>query len=89
MVAIHSHEIHGVQSVFLQPLADRSNSTIVCIGRWVRSVEDSDFTKQNDREPAARPLTDIPTKLEKHASLSLDGRLPHIGREKISSRASW
>jgi len=28
-------------------------------------VEDSNFAKQNDRNPAARPLTDIPTKLPK------------------------
>jgi hypothetical protein len=28
-------------------------------------VEDSNFPKQNDRDPAARPLTDIPTKLLK------------------------
>jgi len=29
------------------------------------SVEDPDFAKQNDRNSAARPLTDIPTKLLK------------------------
>jgi hypothetical protein len=29
------------------------------------SVEDPDFAKQNDRDSAARPLTDIPTKLLK------------------------
>jgi hypothetical protein len=28
-------------------------------------VEDPDFAKQNDRDSAARPLTDIPTKLLK------------------------
>jgi hypothetical protein len=28
-------------------------------------VEDPDFAKQNDRDPAARPLTDFPTKLLK------------------------
>ncbi len=28
-------------------------------------VEDPDFAKQNDRDSAARPLTDIPTKLVK------------------------
>ena len=28
-------------------------------------VEDPDFAKQNDRNSAARPLTDIPTKLLK------------------------
>jgi hypothetical protein len=31
----------------------------------VGSVEDPDFAKQNDRDSAARPLTDIPTKLLK------------------------
>ncbi len=51
--------------MFFKPLADRSNRTLVCIGRWVRSVEDPDFAKQNDRVSAARPLTDIPTKLLK------------------------
>ena len=29
------------------------------------SVKDPDFAKQNDRDSAARPLTDIPTKLLK------------------------
>jgi hypothetical protein len=29
------------------------------------SVEDPDFAKQNDRDSAARPLADIPTKLLK------------------------
>ena len=29
------------------------------------SVEDPDFAKQDDRDSAARPLTDIPTKLLK------------------------
>jgi hypothetical protein len=52
-------------SVFFKPFADRSNSTLVCIGRWVGSVEDPDFAKQNDRNSAARPLTDIHTKLLK------------------------
>jgi hypothetical protein len=33
--------------------------------RWVGPVEDPDFAKQNDRNSAARPLTDIPTKLLK------------------------
>lgn len=28
-------------------------------------MEDPDFAKQNDRDSAARPLTDIPTKLQK------------------------
>jgi hypothetical protein len=51
--------------VFFKPFADRSNSTLVCIWRWVGSVEDPDFAKQNDRNSAARPLTDIPTKLLK------------------------
>ena len=51
--------------MFFKPFADRSNSTLVCIGRWVGPVEDPDFAKQNDRDSAARPLTDIPTKLLK------------------------
>ncbi len=51
--------------MFVKPFADRSNSTLVCIRRWVGSVEDPDFTKQNDRDSAARPFTDIPTKLLK------------------------
>jgi hypothetical protein len=51
--------------VFFKPFADRSNSTLVCIGRWMGSVEDPDFAKQNDRDSAARPLADIPTKLLK------------------------
>jgi len=51
--------------VFFKPFADLSNSTLVCIGRWVGSVEDPDFAKQNDPNSAARHLTDIPTKLLK------------------------
>ena len=31
--------------------------------RWVGSVKDPDFAKQNNRDSAARPLTDIPIKL--------------------------
>ena len=49
--------------MFFKPYADRSNSTIVYIRRTVGSVEDPDFPKQNDRDQATRPLTDIPTKL--------------------------
>jgi hypothetical protein len=45
-------------------------------------VEDPDFSKQNDRDSAARPLADIPTKLLKQgldepprqAGLTLTGR---------------
>jgi hypothetical protein len=51
--------------VFFKQFADRSNSTLVCIGRWVGSVEDPDFAKKNNRDSAARPLTYIPTKLLK------------------------
>ncbi len=51
--------------MFFKSFVDRSNSTLVCLGRWVRSVEDPDFAIQNDRDLAARPLTDIPTKLLK------------------------
>ena len=51
--------------MFFKPFADGSNRTLVCIRRWVGSVEDPDFAKQNDRDSAARPLTDIPTKLLK------------------------
>ena len=46
-----------------KPFADRSNSTLVCIRRWVGSVEDPDFAKQNNRNPAARPLTNLSAKL--------------------------
>ena len=53
--------------MFFKPFTDGSNSTLVCIGRWVGSVEDPDFAKQNDRDSAARPLTDIPTKLLKQS----------------------
>jgi hypothetical protein len=49
--------------VFIKPFTERSNSTFVCIGRWVGPVKDPDFAKQDDRNSAARPLTDIPTKL--------------------------
>ncbi|SBO43852.1 protein of unknown function [Cyanobium sp. NIES-981] len=52
-------------SVFFEPFADRSHSTLVCIGRWVGSVEDLDIAKQNDRDPAACPLTYLPAKLLK------------------------
>ena len=51
--------------MFFKPLADGSDCAHVCIGRWVGSVEDPDFAKQNDRDSAARPLADIPTKLPK------------------------
>ena len=51
--------------MFFKPFADRSNSTLVCIGRWVGSGEDPAFAKQDDRNLAARPLTDTPTKLLK------------------------
>jgi len=44
---------------------ENQTTSLVCIGRWVRSVEDPDFAKQNDRDTTARPLTDIPTKLLK------------------------
>ncbi len=52
-------------SVFFEPFADSSNCTLVCIGRWVESVEDSDFAKQNDSDSAASPLAYLPTKLLK------------------------
>ena len=52
-------------------------------------MEDPDFAKQNDRDSAARPLTNIPTKLLKQGSMSLHGKLPLTGREKISSRVRW
>ena len=71
--------------MFFKPFADGSNRTLVCIGRWVGSVEDPDFAKQNDRDSAARSLTDIPTKLLKQG---LDVP-PRTGREKISSRVLW
>ena len=32
---------------------------------WVGSVEDPDFAKQNDRDSAAAPLANLPTKLLK------------------------
>ena len=52
-------------------------------------MKDPDFAKQNDRDSAARPLTDIPTKLLKQGFKSLQGKLPLTGREKISSRVRW
>jgi len=75
--------------VLFKPFADRSNRTLVCIGRWVGSVEDPDFAKQNDRNSAARPLTDIPPSSWNRASISLHGKLPLTRREKISSRVRW
>ncbi len=51
--------------MFFKPFADGSSPTLVHNRRWVGSVEDPDFAKQNDRDSAARPLTDIPTKLVK------------------------
>ncbi len=59
------------------------------MGRWVGSVEDPDFAKQNDRDSAARPLTDFPTKLLKQGFDVLHGKVPLTGREKISSRVRW
>ena len=60
-----------------------------CSGVLVRFLAATDFVKQNDRNSAARPLTDIPTKLLKRASMSLHGRLPLTGRERISYRVRW
>jgi hypothetical protein len=39
--------------VFLKPVADGSNSTLICIGRWVGSEEDSACAKRNARDSAA------------------------------------
>ena len=38
-------------------------------------MEDPDFAKQNDRDSAARPLTDIPAKLLKQGIIALHGML--------------
>ncbi len=49
--------------MFFKPFADRSNSTVVCIGRWVGPVEAPYFAKLNNRDSAVRLLNDIPAKL--------------------------
>ncbi len=51
--------------MIFKPFANRSTSTLVCLGQWVGSVEDPVFAKQNDRDSAACPLTDITSKLLK------------------------
>jgi hypothetical protein len=38
---------------------------LVWFCRWVGSVEDPDFAKQNNRDPAASPLAHLPSKLLK------------------------
>jgi len=53
------------------------------------SVEDPDFAKQNNRDPAASPLAYLPTKLVKQGLKAPHGKLPLSGREKISSRVRW
>ena len=49
--------------MFDERSADGSNSSLIHIGRWVGSVADPDFIKQDDRHSAARPHTDISNKL--------------------------
>ena len=53
-------------------------------------MEDPDFAKQNDRDSAARPLTDIPSKLLKEGfDVPPRQAAAYTGREKISSRVRW
>jgi len=72
--------------VFFKPFADRSNSTLVCIRRWVGSMENPNFAKQNDRNSAARPLADIPTKLLKEGFDVLSTASCRLREEKRSAQ---
>lgn len=53
-----------MDSVLIEPVANRSHSTLIGVGRWVRSVENPNLPKQHNSNTAACPLTDLATELQ-------------------------
>ena len=78
-----------MDSVLIEPVANRSHNTLIGVGRWVRSVENPNLPKQHNSNTAACPLTDLATELQEKSLDIRQGKLPLTGREKISSRVRW
>lgn len=56
-----------MDSVLVEPVANRSHSTLIGIGRGVRSAENPNLPKQHNSNTAACPLTDHATELQEES----------------------